>query len=286
MKKFIKKNWFKLSILLLIVVVIGIACYYFFSFNQRNGHDDIAGSFKCPESYTIAQDQLDSVAKFISDYSKIYPNATVGEMNTYRYHLLVSHSCTRTLENMLQNIAPITQMLRFEGKDFGPQMTNFTKSTGVWSSFFVMNNQNSDNPDEELIFNFYLKNIWKTGMISSEEVAQVVANSYGQSNTSEVIYKFTAPDTITKNPDFFIFSDIIYPDQGYGYLYITKISSLQDSVFSVTYSKKFTGASTDLIKKDITDWLAQDLKLDNGYTKEIGNIEVDPSWLEYFASKQ
>lgn len=268
-------------VIILVLALVGLGGYVLFSKNSNN----LSDSFACPESYSSPQDQTNAVAKFISDYSKTSPNATVGDMYTYRYNLLVSHSCDKTLANMLQNVTPLDQMLRLEGKDFGPQKIEFTKDTGVLSSYFTLKGQGLENPDEELIFNFYLQNVWANGAISAEHVAQVVADSYGQSNTSEVIYKFTAPDTITKNPDFFIFSDITYPDQGYGYLYVTKISSLQNSVFSVTYSKKFS-ANTANLKNDINNWLAQDLKLTDGYSKEIENIGVDSSWLTYLTDSK
>jgi hypothetical protein len=278
MKNIFKQNSIKV-VVLVILVVVGVSIY----FSQRGGHNNISDSFACPESYTSPQDQTNAVAKFISEYSKVFPNATVADMYTYRYHLLVSHSCNKTLANMLQNVTTLDQMLRLEAKDFGPQKIEFTKDTGVLSSYFTLDGQGLENPDEELIFNFYLQNVWTNGAISTEYVAQVVADSYGQSDTSQVIYKFTAPDTITKNPDFFIFSDVTYPDQGYGYLYVTKISSLQNSVFSITYSRKFTASATKL-QSNINDWLAQDLKLADGYSKEIDNIGVDSSWLTYLSN--
>jgi hypothetical protein len=301
MGKFIKENWFKLVVLLLVGVIIGLAFYYLFVFNQRlnlqnsslsnqtqsqqGNNNDLASSFVCPENYASPQEQTDAVAKFISTYSKLFPDATVEEMFIYRYHLLVSRLCDKTLAKMLQAVVPLDQMLRFEGKDFGPQTTQFTKDTGVWSSYFTLNGQGFENPDEELIFNFYLQNVWANEAISAEHVAQVVADSYAQSNNAHVIYKFTAPDTTTKNPDFFIFSDVIYPEQDYGYIYATKISSVQNSVFSITYSKRFTADAANL-QNDIDDWLAQDLKLTNGYSKEIGNIGVDVSWPDFLINKQ
>jgi hypothetical protein len=262
--------------ILVILIVAGVSIYFIY----RGKSDSLSDSFVCPESYTSSQDQTNVVAKFISDYTKTSPNATVADMYAYRYHLLVSHSCAKTLANMLQNVTPLDQTLRLEAKDFGPQKIEFTKDTGVLSSYFVLNGQGLEKPDEELIFNFYLQDVWANGAVSAEHVAQVVADSYGQSNTSQVINKFTAPDTITKNPDFFIFSDVLYPNDGYGYLYITKISSLQNSVSSVTYSRKFTASAANL-QGDINNWLLQDLKLNDGYSKQIDNIGVDTSWLTY-----
>ena len=278
MENISKQNIIKIAILI-ILIVVGVSVY----FNYRNKSSNISDSFTCPESYSSPQDQTNAVAKFISDYTKTSPNATVADMYAYRYKLLVSHSCAKTLSNMLQNVTPLDQMLRLEAKDFGPQKIEFTKDTDVLSAYFVLNGQGLEKPDEELIFNFYLQNVWANGTVSAEHVAQVVADSYGQSNTSQVINKFTAPDTITKNPAFFIFSDVLYPDDGYGYLYVTKISSLQGSAFSVTYSRKFTASAANL-QSDINNWLLQDLKLNDGYSKEVENIGVDSAWLTYLSN--
>lgn len=315
MKKFIIENWFKLAVIFSFLIVAISFTYYFLVYlpnsqnkesavNKRGGSassngeqqnftktntpapsPDLVSSFKCPEYYLTEQEKLDAIAKFISDYTKLFPTATVGEIYTARYHFLVSHSCAITLEKMLEDVQPSSQMLNFLGKDFGPQITEFSNDTKVWSSYFTLNGQGLDNPDEELIFNFYLENVWASKTISAEQVARGVADSFSQSDNSNVINKFTAPDAITKKPTYFIFSEIIYPDQNYAYLYIIKISPIQNSVFSVIYSKKFYGDATNL-QNDINDWLVQDLKLDNGASKGISNIGVNNLWLDYFANNK
>ena len=308
MQKFIKENWFKLGIILANLIVAISLDYYFFGYlpnNQSGGHQQIsftpdnaqqqnnatttapnpASDFVCPENIPAGQQQVDALAKFISDYQKANPNATVGDMETYRYNLLVSNSCTTTLANMLKNVSQLDQMLRFNGENFGPQNTQFAQDTKVWSSYFTLNGQSLSNPDEELIFNFYLQNVWASQTVSAEQIAGDVAGSFSPADNSSVIYKFTAPDNATKLPDYFIYATKLYPDQNYGYLYIIKISSIQNSVFSVLYSKKFTDNSASL-QNDINNWLAQDLKSASGLSTTVGNIGVDVSWINYLATKQ
>jgi len=248
---------------------------------QQSIDNNPFSSIMCPENYQTAQEQLDGLAKFMSIYQKQYPNATVGQMDTYRYRFLVSNSCNQTLENMLQHVDPImSPMLRFVGEDFGPQIIQFGNDDKVWTAYYTLDGQDLQNPDEELIFNFYLQNIWANQVITAKDIAA----TYVQNSGTSIIYKFTAPDTITKNTAYFILSDVLYPQQNYAYAYITKISSIQSSAFAVTYSKKITGSGTNL-QKNINDWLAQDLGLKNGVSVEIGSVEVEPSWIGYLSTK-
>lgn len=300
MKKFLKENWFRVGIVpgVLIVAVLGV--YYFLVYLPNNQNNlvnrqkvakinlvdsDPASLFRCPENLPSEEQRLDAVRKFVSAYREANPDAMMSDMQTYRYGLLVSNNCSTTLANMLENVVPLNPMLRFGGKDFGPQVIEFDKDTKVWSSFFTLNGQSLDSPDEELIFNFYLQNVWASKKISAEQIATLISDNYLQSDNSEVLFKFTAPDGATKNPDYIITSYIIYPDENYGYAYLTKVSSIKNDVFSIIYAKKFFGDATNL-RKDIKSWIVQDVESDNSFLKGTGNIGVDDSWLDYFAENK
>lgn len=252
---------------------------------QTSTTSTLSSSFVCPENYQTAQDMTNATVKFIADYQKEFPQSTLGDLEIYRYHLLVSHSCKETLSNVLTNVSPMNLMVRFQNKDFGPQKTEFTKDTNVLSSYLTLNRQLLTSPEEELIFNFYLENVWSTGTISAEHVAQVVANSYGQSNDSKVIYKFTAPDPLTKNPDYVIYSYISTPQENYSYVYITKISSVQNSVFSVTYAKKISDTDSKNLENDVNAWVLGDTKATNGVSTQLINVNVSNDWLSYLTRK-
>ena len=62
-----------------------------------------------------------------------------------------------------------------------------------------------------------------------------------------------------------------------------KISSLQDSIFSATYSKKFTDDNSNL-ETSINNWIIHDAEFSEGVSKTLGNIGVDNSWFDYFVS--
>jgi formylglycine-generating enzyme required for sulfatase activity len=244
--------------------------------------DELSRSFVCPENYSSRQEQQDAIAKFISSYQRLHPNSTVGEMLTYRYSLLVSHSCNIALSDQLGNVTRHTPMLRFVGRDFGPQVTHFNIQTKVWSSYYTLNGQGLESPDEELIFNFYFENLWATPPKSGkliDLVLDVISGAFENRANAGILWQFAAPDAITHILDFFITADIVYPDQNYGYLYVMKVSPIQNSVYSVTYSKKFIGPANRLVQ-DMNNWRLRDLKANDSVSKGIGEIKVDASWIE------
>lgn len=252
--------------------------------SEQPVNDDLASSFVCPEDYQSPQARKDALIKFINDYSEEHPNATLQDIYTYRHTTLVSHSCNQTLTNLLQNISPDDLKLYFVGKDFGPQNLQFTNDTNIWSSYYTLGEQGLANSDEEIILNFYLHDVWTSKKFTAQSVAQNIADSFSQYNNSTLINKFTALDNITKKPAYFIVSDTVQPDQKYAYVYIMKVSSIENDVFSVTYSKRFNDDAFNL-QSDINNWLAQDLGSSEGASSEIANIGVNVNWLDYFTNK-
>lgn len=252
--------------------------------SEQQTNDDLTRSFVCPEDYQSPQAREDALITFIDDYSEEHPNATLQDIYTYRHTTLVSHSCNKTLANLLQNISPDDLKLYFVGKDFGPQNLQFTNDTNVWSSYYTLGEQGLANPDEEIILNFYLHDVWTSKKFTAQSVAQNIADSFSQYSNSTLINKFTAPDDITKKPAYFIISDTIHPDQNYAYVYIMKISSIENDVFSVAYSKKFNDDASNL-QSNINNWLTQDLGSSEGASSGIANIGVNANWLDYFANK-
>jgi hypothetical protein len=74
-------------------------------------------------------------------------------------------------------------------------------------------------------------------------------------------------------------ADTVYPDQNYGYLYVMRVSPIQNSVYSVIYSKKFIGRANNLVQ-DMKNWFVQDLKSNQSVSSGIAKIKVDASWIE------
>jgi len=186
-------------------------------------------------------------------------------------------------DKLLNKIMPDDQNLYFAGKDFGPQQVEYTNDTGVWNSYYTLNEQGIENPDEELMLNFYLKGAWTNEAFTAQSVARLIADSYEDNPSAKVIKQFTALDDRTKLSDYFIVSNTIY--DGYAYVYMIKISSFENNVFSVIYSKKFTNDNINL-ENDINNWIINDVNLLGGVSRSIADIGVDSSWLDYFANHE
>ncbi|MBI2012863.1 MAG: hypothetical protein HYS88_00180, partial [Candidatus Colwellbacteria bacterium] len=150
--------------------------------------------------------------------------------------------------------------------------------TGVWSAYFSLNGMGLDNANELLVFNFYLNGVW-----TDEVTAEKVAYTFLESATHVIDKPFTAPDNITKSPSYFIVS--FSPRENFTYLHISKISSVDNCVFSSIYSKKFMGDWPKL-ENEMNRWLLKDLESVVDASRGIANLAVNQSWVEYLISNQ
>ncbi len=98
----------------------------------------------------------------------------------------------------------------------------------------------------------------------------------------DIVYDFSAPDPISNEMDYIVYSDLILPQDGYAVVFITKYSSFQDSVFAVSYSEKISGSGADL-ENDVNNWFIEDAK--RGITVGISNIGVNSSWVDYLKER-
>lgn len=195
-------------------------------------------------------------------------------------------------------VAPDTSTLRLMGEVLGPQVTLFNGHTKVWSSYYTLNGQGIESPDEELIFNFYLAGLWgipstKSGPLV-DQFLDTLSASLKNRRDARILYKFAVPNaaarpvagpggprsTASKGLEFYVVFYEIEPGQKYSYLYLMKIFAMQDSAVSVTYSKKFMGPVNALVT-DMKNWLRQDSKSKEGASEAIAKIKVDPSWIDF-----
>ena len=194
----------------------------------------------------------------------------------FRYRLLVEHSCIQTLKSMLADVSPISEMLRLEDHDFGTKTEEFDPHPKVWTVYFRKDGEPSSLSDEDLIFNFYG---WNPST-SPEGIAQALLKPRENLN---IIWKFEAPDDLTKAPAYFFISETQYPGEMFGYVNITKISSTGGGAYAVTLDKKITGTSVVDIDKKCKAWLISEEG--KASTTELGHVGVDPTWEQHFAKK-
>lgn len=211
------------------------------------------------------------------DVEAIYIDMLAGHTHEDKNHFL---RLIADLENKLkESIKPDDKVVRFMDKNFGSQAVVFNTDTNVWSVYFTLNGQNPANPDEQIILNFYLSDVWKDGSVAPEIISQRLVNG----NKNIVGIPFIAPDPVTKKSAHFVFLSI--PQEDYGYLHMMKIASMNDCAFSVVYSKRITGIG-DVLQKNIHQWLFDDLKSSIGASTGIGNMGVDILWLDELRKRQ
>lgn len=236
----------------------------------------LSKQFRCPEEYTSDDAKRSALQNFMRNYAAQFPNNNVRDMMLFRYRLLVAHSCIQTLNYTLTDVSPISEMLRFQDQDFGPKTEEYDSATHVWTVWFRKDGQPAQLSDADLIFNFYG---WPGPSPDSVAKAYVRPRQY-----LHPIGQFQAPDELTKQPAFFIVSQTLYPDETYGYVNISKITSVGNGAYTVTLAKKITGGSAADIERKGKAWLLSDEG--KMASRSVGNVGVDRSWQQYFEQKK
>jgi hypothetical protein len=242
---------------------------------HEDSNSALFSSFRCPETYSSDEAKNAALLQFMQAYARRFPNNNVRDMMLYRYHLLVAHSCVQTLNSMLNDVGPLTEMLRLQNQDFGPKTEEYDTSTKVWTVWFRKDGQPPPLSEADLIFNFY-------GWPGPSP--ETMANAFIRPRDNlKVLGSFEAPDELTKKPAFFIVSLTLYPDEAYGYVNISKISSVGSGTYTVTLTKKITGASMREIEQKGKAWYLSEEG--QATSRTVGHLGTDPSWEQYFAQK-
>jgi hypothetical protein len=244
------------------------------SIPQADDGSTLSKSFRCPEEFTTDDLKKAALKEFIRAYAAQYPNNNVRDLMIFRYRLLVAHSCVQTLKSMLKDIDPLGQMLRVENHDFGPKTQEFDPKTKVWTIFFRKDGEPPEFADQDLILNFYG---WNPAT-SPEAIAKAFIQPREGLN---ILGDFEAPDDLTKAPAFFIVSETIYPGDKYGFVNLSKMSSVGNGAYAVTLTKKITGKSVAEIDEKGRAWvISADGKASFDAVSHVG---IDPSWEQYLA---
>jgi hypothetical protein len=233
--------------------------------------DDISESFRCPETLSSTSEKEAALRKFMETYQRLHPEKTVRDLMVDRYRLLVSHSCRQTLEHMTSHITPTTEILRFDGHDFGLDTTEFDSKTHVWTVYFDSVGPPNQEHSDELILNFYS---WKPASAPADVAAAFVAPR----ENMQIIWKFAAPDDVTKELSYFVVLLNTPPGKSYGYLNVTKIGPVAGSAFAATYARKLTGDKPEEISSKARTWLLSEQG--KSVFKDIGRVGVEGEWHE------
>ncbi len=222
---------------------------------------------KLPELYNLSAKE-----------EKLYKEtlSTNGKNHQDKLHFL---NMIATAERELrENIKPNQQLLFYDNKEYSLKELAFDNDTKVWNCFYTLNRQDIDMPEEAIIINFFIENLW-ANTFTAEYVAKLFINT----NTNILGSPFTAPDGITGKPAYFILST--RANGGGFYLDITKISSIKNSVFTITYSKEVQKGDVEL-KMNVDNLVMQDLSSDTGAAYMIVNIGIDESWIDHLITNR
>jgi len=295
-------NFFLIAVLILVFIVFMLQGYW------RDIKNDSANppfdyskikvpisesQLKCPEDYDSPEGYMKDLEVFLESFNS---DSTLEDVGKERMKFLEENNCEETLNYMArgsnqgeikredvqfsgqmdpQKIGPEDKIIQFLGKNFGPYTTNIDKDTKVRSVYYPIDGQETGNAEVEIIFNFYLQNIYSGEPFSSQSLAYEIRENADMN----VISFFEAPDPINERQAFYIASDYISAGKGYGYAYITKIAFIGEDVYAVGLSKLFLGQTEEEIQGLIDNWLLKNMKVCG---EAIGNIGVDKSWLEIF----
>jgi hypothetical protein len=239
---------------------------------DQNKASDLSSSFQCPEDFASAEAKDAELKKFLRAYVAAFPSDTIHDLMRYRYRLLVSHSCSSTLQYMLGHVSPTTDMLLFNGNSYGPKTEEFDPTTKVWTEYYTRNGEAPEIPEEELIFNFYG---WDPAT-SADAIAKAFIN---RGDSVKILAKFAAPDDLTRTLAYTIVSETPHPGRSYSYVNVTKITSAGSGTYAVTFSKKIVADGTADLTRAAGSWVLSE----EGQTVLTGihSVGVNAEWQEY-----
>jgi hypothetical protein len=277
----LRSHFFNAGLLAIAGLLVGLASRSALAQNTGNAAvtaPDPAASFRCPEDYPSSEAAKAALDEFVKAYAAKFPDKTINDFAAYRYQLLASHSCTKTLQNLhdgfLADITPATATINFNQHQFGPRDEEFDPATKVWTEYFDGKSAGDAGPDEELIFNFYG---WRPP-VSATSIAETYIN---RRDNIQILGKFQAPDEGTKAPAYFIVSETTFKKKPYGYLNIGKVTSIGDSAYMVTFTMRIFGANNAEIDAKARAWYSS--AAGQAASREIGKIGVNQSWQEYLS---
>ncbi|OHA18890.1 MAG: hypothetical protein A2836_00680 [Candidatus Taylorbacteria bacterium RIFCSPHIGHO2_01_FULL_45_63] len=280
-------------VMALFALTVFVLFFIYQSFTTRN-----VAEFKCPGKYQTSQEYLEDLAKWIRVESDKNPKLSSDELLVLRNDEFNKHNCSPspwsyefseipfgqqttnpTIEfnekSSVVNVTPTDKTIKFLGKEYGPYVSKNDNYTKVRNVHYPLVGQTTGVADEEISLNFYLQGVWADEEFSSSDFANQFVNG-SQENGDNILTHFEAPDPTTRDPAFFIVSSAVYPEDGYGYVFLSKITSIGSDTYSVLFAKKLIGT------KDLNDKISK-WAVENGapYLTAVGNINPDSSWLKF-----
>lgn len=233
--------------------------------------------FRCPESLPDAEKEQ-AVRDYFLWVGKAHPDWTVQNVIETRYRLLQSHQCAVTLQNIRANTNPSTASTlgtstvatTYPPLEFAGQTFDFHDKRQISSGsalYYAPDRQDPDQASQAIIINYYNAKLDDGSVVSAEGIAKALLQRFS-ARGGIVMTSFAVPDKSGNGKlTYFVVSYYIYPSDGNGDIWFSKIEEIKGTVVGTLYKRRISGSDADTIATNIRGWLHQNL---NTYGSSLG----------------
>ncbi|MEO6077672.1 MAG: hypothetical protein ABIP54_02705 [Candidatus Andersenbacteria bacterium] len=167
---------------------------------------------------------------------------------------------------------PQQSYINIDNKKFGPYSFRYDKETNVGIATFPGEDNGSGAPDEEILINFYLNNVWAPHDISVNDVVQTLDASTKQSGLT-IEYGSHAPDATTQKNSYTIYATNPDASNNVYDVYFMVFKSTDYGVYQIQFAKTLNGSDEETHKK-ILQWVSDNIN----FLKQVESITLTNSW--------
>lgn len=235
--------------------------------------------FRCPESLPDTEQQQ-AVKDYLLWVGKAHPDWTVQKVLETRYRLLQTHQCAVTLQNIRANTNPSTASTLgtsaaatpYPPLEFVGQVFYFHDKRGISSGsalYYAPDRQDPDQASQSIIINYYNAKLDDGSVVSAESIAKAMLQRFSAQG-GIVVTSFAVPDKSGNGKlTYFVVSYYIYPSDGNGDIWFSKIEQINGAVVGTLYKRQIPGSDAGNIATNVRGWLQQNLKT---YGSSLGGL--------------
>jgi hypothetical protein len=238
--------------------------------------------FRCPESLPDSMRQQ-QIKDYFDWVGKAHPDWTVQKVLETRHHLLQTHQCEVTLQNIHANTnrvpasAQSAAAVTYPAIQFAGQTFDFHDQRPISSGsalYFAPDRQDPDQASQAIIINYYNAKFDDGSVVSAENIAKALVQHY-KAGKATLLLPFAVPDKSGNGKlTYFVTAYYIYPSDGNADIWFAKIEEIDSRVVGILYKRQISGGDVETITKNANDWLHQNLK---SYGSYLGALQAPPA---------
>ncbi len=129
-----------------------------------------------------------------------------------------------------------------------------------WALYFAPDHQDPDRADQSIVVDYFDAADDKGHPISAEGVARAMAEQ-DKAKGAILLPPFATPDAANPGKyNFFVQLYYIYPQDGNGDIWVSKISQADGAVVGILYKQRVAGADSAAIGDAVRNWLLANLR--------------------------